>query len=148
MAQAKVKLGLLYWRGVDFDQALAAIGARRDDESLVLMAIALALRAEDDGRMRRLLESDAAPTLVSLRALEWLSRSDGPLFAIVAYDLAVIADAADADVGADKWRIARYQMGLGRLGATPFASLAKPGRPLLGGGPVMSGIEAVEPDED
>ena len=129
VAHAKVKLGLLYWRGVDFDQALAAIGARRDDESLVLMAIALALRTGDDGRMRRLLENASAPNPVSLRALEWLSQSEGQLFAIAAYDLAVIADAAGVEVDDVRRLVGKYDHGLDRIRASPFASLARPGRP-------------------
>ena len=129
VAHARLRLGLLYWRGVDFDRALAAIGPRRDDESLVLMAVAIALRSADDDRMRRLLENPSAPNPAHLRPLEWLSRSEGPLFAIAAYDLAIIADATGAD--GDDWRVTvgRYDWGAARLRGTPFASLAKRSNP-------------------
>jgi hypothetical protein len=149
VADAKVKLGLLYWRGVDFDQALTAIGEHRDDESLVLMAIALALRAPEDGRMRRLLGDGSASTEVRLRPLEWLTASEGPAFAIAAYDLAVIAEAAGADLHV-RQGMERYHVGLGRMLASPFASLAK--RRQYGGEKSMvEGIKPwgfVEPEEE
>ncbi|WP_437945732.1 hypothetical protein WME98_33170 [Sorangium sp. So ce296] len=107
-ARARIELGRLYWRAVDFDQATALLfawpeGAARPPEATMLLALALGLRngPEDAALMMR-----RAPLtglgLGDLAALDWVARAKpaSPYAGIAAYDAALIKQIA-APQGAD-----------------------------------------------
>ncbi|WP_437816256.1 hypothetical protein [Sorangium sp. So ce1078] len=107
-ARARLELGRLYWRAVDFDQATALLsawpeGTPRPPEATMLLALALGLRngPEDAALMMR-----RAPLtglgLGDLAALDWVARAKpASLYAgIAAYDAALIKQLA-APQGAD-----------------------------------------------
>jgi hypothetical protein len=131
-ARARVELGRLYWRAVDFDQATALLkawpeGAARPAEATFLLALALGLRngPEDAALMMR-----RAPLsglgLGELAALDWVARSRSalPYAGIAAFDAALIKQLA-APQGAD----ARYW--------TEVAARFREARTLLSGRPAQ-----------
>ncbi|WP_437837310.1 hypothetical protein [Sorangium sp. So ce1153] len=110
-ARARIELGRLYWRAVDFDQATALLtawpeGTPRSPEATTLLALALGLRngPEDAALMMRRAPL-AGLGLGDVAALDWVARAKpaSPYAGIAAYDAALIKQIA-APQGAD----ARY----------------------------------------
>ncbi|WP_437735641.1 hypothetical protein [Sorangium sp. So ce1335] len=107
-ARARIELGRLYWRAVDFDQAAALLtawpeGTPRPPEATMLLALALGLRngPEDAALMMRRAPL-AGLGLGDLAALDWVARAKpaSPHAGIAAYDAALIKQIA-APQGAD-----------------------------------------------
>ncbi|AUX20806.1 hypothetical protein SOCEGT47_012800 [Sorangium cellulosum] len=107
-ARARLELGRLYWRAVDFDQATALLtawpeGAARPAEATMLLALALGLRngPEDAALMMRRAPL-AGLGLGELAALDWVARAKpaSPYAGLAAYDAALIKQIA-APQGAD-----------------------------------------------
>ncbi|WP_437678871.1 hypothetical protein [Sorangium sp. So ce131] len=111
-ARARIELGRLYWRAVDFDQATALLtawpeGTPRPPEATMLLALALGLRngPEDAALMMRRAPL-AGLGLGELAALDWVARAKpaSPYAGIAAFDAAVIQQiAAPQGAGAGYW---------------------------------------------
>ncbi|WP_437992826.1 hypothetical protein [Sorangium sp. So ce145] len=101
-ARARLELGRLYWRAVDFDQATALLAAWPKDtprpaEATALLAVALGLRngPEDAALMMRRAPL-AGLGLGDLAALDWVARAKpaSAYAGIAAYDAALIKQIA------------------------------------------------------
>ncbi|AUX40358.1 hypothetical protein SOCE26_017580 [Sorangium cellulosum] len=111
-ARARLELGRLYWRAVDFDQATALLtawpeGTPRPPEATMLLALALGLRngPEDAALMMRRAPL-AGLGLGELAALDWVARTKpaSPYAGIAAFDAALIQQiAAPQGAGAGYW---------------------------------------------
>lgn len=101
-ARARLDLGRLYWRRVDFDRAAAlSQHAGRTPEETLVLALALALRRGPDGAGAMMLaESPAALDLRHVEALDAVARSSDALAGHAAFDAALLL-ATSAPSGAE-----------------------------------------------
>ena len=107
-ARARLELGRLYWRAVDFDQAAALLeawpeGSERPPEATFLLALALGLRnGPEDAAMMMRRAPLTALGLGELNALDWVARTKpaSPHAGLAAYDAALIKQLS-APQGAD-----------------------------------------------
>jgi hypothetical protein len=123
-ARARLELGRVYWRGVDFDQAASlASGARAaapsDDASFVL-ALALALRNGPDDAADMMRKAPHTFTAIETRALDVLAQQTPPgrLAGLSSFDAAMVRQlAAPENAGADYWNdvARRYHTAAGLL---------------------------------
>lgn len=119
-ARARLDLGRLYWRAVDFDQVVALLhpwphGVERPQEGTLLLALGLGLRnGPENAAMMMLRAPLTALGLGDVTALDWVARSKpaSPHAGVAAFDAAMIKQLA-APQGADAayWRdvAARYR---------------------------------------
>ena len=125
-ARARIELGRLYWRAVDFDQATALLtpppeGAPRSADGTLLLAVALGLRngPEDAALMMRRAPLSALG-LGEITALDWVARAKpaSPHAGLAAFDAALIKQlAAPQAADAAYWRdvAARFREAKGLL---------------------------------
>ncbi len=105
-ATLRLRLGQLYWRAFDFDEAATLMReAPHTGEDGFLLALALALRGGPENAatmMRR--APDRALSLGDPRALEQLAKGEEPLAGLAAYDAAVLRElTAPHDAPASFW---------------------------------------------
>jgi hypothetical protein len=111
-ARARIELGRLYWRAVDFDQAAALASAARtaapSDDATFLLALALALRngPDDAADMMRKAPRALPPAhAAALDAVANAATSKSPNAGIAALDAALIHQlAAPEGAGAPYWQ--------------------------------------------
>jgi hypothetical protein len=108
-ARARIELGRLYWRAVDFDQAAALASAARaaasSDDATFALALALALRnGPDDATdmMRKAPRALPTPNVGALDAVVQLAPT-GPFAASAAFDAALLQQ-----LGAPEGALAPY----------------------------------------
>jgi hypothetical protein len=127
LTRARIELGRLYFRAVDFDQAAALSsnwpqGIERPEDTTLLLALAIALRGgpEDAADMMRKAPL-ALTSMGKVAALDYLAQKSppGPNAGLSAFDAALIKQIT-APQGADKayWSevAARYQKAASLLG--------------------------------
>jgi hypothetical protein len=112
-ARARLELGRLYWRAVDFDQAaqLAAAwpaGAARPDDATFTLALALALRNGPDDAAELMHKAPLQLTAIGkIQGLDFVAQQSppGPDAGFAAFDAAVIHQlAAPEGAGAAYWK--------------------------------------------
>ncbi|AKT43043.1 hypothetical protein [Chondromyces crocatus] len=128
-ARARLDMGRLYWRAVDFDQATALLkawpeGTERPAEATFTLALALGLRngPEDAALMMRRAPL-VALGLGEVTALDWVARSKpaSPYAGHAAFDAALIKQLAtpqDADAAVFRDIAARFREAASLLGGT------------------------------
>lgn len=107
-ARARLELGRLYWRAVDFDQATALLkawpeGTERPAEATLVLALALGLRnGPEDAAMMMRRAPLVALGLGELTALDWVARSKpaSPYAGMAAFNAALLKQLATPQ-GAD-----------------------------------------------
>ena len=109
-ARARLELGRVYWRAVDFDQAASlAAGARAaapSDDTAFVLALALALRNGPDDAADMMRKAPHTFTSVETRALDFLAQQSPPgrLAGLSGFDAAMVHQlAAPENAGPDYW---------------------------------------------
>jgi hypothetical protein len=123
-ARARLELGRLYWRAVDFDQAAALAAAwpsasERPHEVTLVLALSLALRSGPEDAAEMMRKAPLAASKTDVRALDAIVRERrSPYVGIAAFDAALIKQIT-APQGADAayWKdvAARFKEAAGLL---------------------------------
>lgn len=147
VAHARLRLGTIYWRAVDFDQAVAATENDQTDDAQLLRALALSLRGGASSAMDTVLRNQqAAPGFGHIAPLLALAHRDAPVFTLAAYD-AVLVEEAALPTDPPSWKElvsiqARYSAAAEKVEASAYRALVKPRRLKMAGGGI-AGIEAI-----
>ncbi len=92
-ARARLELGRLYWRAVDFDQAASLATAARPEATFSL-ALALALRGGPEDATDMMRKAPHALPTAHTRALDALAAAGGPEAGLAAFDGALSTSSA------------------------------------------------------
>jgi len=97
-ARARLDLGRLYWRRIDFVEAAHAAKASKVPEDRLVLALALALVHAPNGAAAMMsAPSPASLTLTHTEALDALAKEGGPLAGMAAYDAAHLRSLSPPD---------------------------------------------------
>ena len=107
-ARARLELGRVYWRAMDFDQAASLAAAARaaapSDDATFLLALALALRSGPEDAADMMRKAPHTFTSAETPALDLLARQPGRLAGLSGFDAALVHQlAAPENAGPAYW---------------------------------------------